>query len=244
MLRHLYRRYADRVDARILGVFAAFAGGLFAFSKLASEVSEGETADLDRAVLTGLRSAADPSVPVGPAWLRAAMVDLTALGGATVVTAVTLLVVGYLLAARKARTALFVAGAVGVGALASTALKWAFDRPRPDVVEHLVRVHSTSFPSGHAMMSAVVYLTLGALLARAHTERRVKVYLLGAAIALALTVGASRVYLGVHWPTDVVAGWTVGAVWAGLMSLVAQRLQRERAIDPPTDGGDATIEPA
>ncbi|HEX8365674.1 MAG TPA: phosphatase PAP2 family protein [Allosphingosinicella sp.] len=115
-------------------------------------------------------------------------------------------------------------------------LKALFMRPRPDVVAHLVDVTSTSFPSGHATNSAVVYLTLGALLARTQTSRRVRAYLMAVAIALTLTltVGFSRVYLGVHWPTDVVAGWCVGAAWATSCGLLARFLQRRRTLEQPT----------
>ena len=99
-----------------------------------------------------------------------------------------------------------------------------FDRTRPDVVPHLVEVSSASFPSGHSMLSMTTYLTLGALLAEVQTERRFRIYVLAWAVALALLVGWSRVFLGVHWPTDVLAGWTAGAAWALLCWAVAQAL--------------------
>jgi undecaprenyl-diphosphatase len=117
----------------------------------------------------------------------------------------------------------------------STVLKAAFERPRPDLVPHGSYVSTASFPSGHSMMAAVVYLTLGALLARVEPDRRVKVFILTAAVLLALLVGVSRVYLGVHWPTDVLAGWTVGAGWALLFWLVARALQRRGSVE--TDKG-------
>ena len=86
------------------------------------------------------------------------------------------------------------------------------------------------------MMSAVVYLTLGALLARSQPRKRLKAYFLLVAAFLTLIVGVSRVYLGVHWPTDVLAGWTAGAVWAILCWLAARRLQRSRRLEPATPG--------
>lgn len=207
-----------RIDNRILVSFLLLSVLLFVFVRFASEVVEGDTMAFDRLVMAALRNPADRSIPVGPDWVRTAMLDITALGGVAVLTALTIVVAGYLVVARKARTSLIVIAAVSSGAILSTLLKSLFDRPRPDLVAHLVDVSSTSFPSGHAMNSAVVYLTLGALLARAHLERTTRIYVLSVAIALTLAVGSSRVYLGVHWPSDVIAGWIVGAFWAVLCS--------------------------
>lgn len=121
--------------------------------------------------------------------------------------------------------------AVAGGLLVSSALKSGFDRPRPDLVPHGAYVYTTSFPSGHAMMSAVTFLTLGSVLARSQRRRRLKVYLILLALMITLGVGVSRVYLGVHWPTDVLAGWTVGASWALLCWLTARWLQRRGAVE-------------
>jgi undecaprenyl-diphosphatase len=136
-----------------------------------------------------------------------------------------------LLAIRKVTTAAFLTVAIAGGAIASALLKFGYARPRPEVVAHLVEVHTASFPSGHAMNSAITYLTLGALLARAQKDWRVRVYLLAVAIILTLVIGVSRVYLGVHWPSDVIAGWCVGGSWAVLCSLGARTLQRRQKID-------------
>ncbi|MCE7797189.1 phosphatase PAP2 family protein [Sphingobium sufflavum] len=228
--------HAHRIDSRMLVVFLIVAVGGFAFLKLASEVTEGDSLAIDRMLLRAMRSASDPAVPVGPLWLRRAMVDITALGGVSVLTLITALAAGYLVAARKLRIALFMTAAIAGGAMVSTLLKTLFARPRPDLVDHLVEVTSSSFPSGHAMNSAIIYLTLGALLARAQRDRRVRIYILSAAMALTLLIGLSRVYLGVHWPSDVMAGWCVGASWAALSSLVARGLQRERTIEAATSG--------
>ena len=221
-----------RIDSRMLILFLALAAGAFALIKLASEVAEGDTFEIDRAILLGLRDGVDAAVPLGPAWIKEAMIDLTALGGTSVLTLITIFAVGYLVAVRKHSTAVFVALSVASGALANTLLKEFFVRARPDVVPHLVQVSSASFPSGHAMNSAMVYLTLATLLARAQQGRRVRIYLLAVAIALTLLIGSSRVYLGVHWPSDVVAGWSVGAAWAVLCSMVGKSLQRNRQIEP------------
>ena len=157
--------------------------------------------------------------------------DLTSLGSPVVLALVTIAAVGYLLLERKRETAVFVILAVCGGAVLETLLKLGFARPRPELVSHLVDVNSFSFPSGHATMATITYLTLGVLLARVQERRRIKLYLLAVAILVALIVGISRVYLGVHWPTDVLAGWCVGAAWALACWLVAAWLQRRGAIE-------------
>lgn len=220
-----------RIDSRMLLIFLVLAPSLVLFVNLASEVAEGDTLAFDRWVLQHLRSSDDPSVPIGPAWLREAMVDFTALGGGAVLTLVTLLAAGYLLARRKMALALFLAAAVAAGGILNTLLKFGFVRERPDVVPHLVEVSSASFPSGHAMNSAMVFLTLAALLVSAERSWRVRIFLMSAAILLTSLVGVSRAYLGVHWPTDILAGWSVGAAWAVMCALVAGKLQREKAVE-------------
>ncbi|WP_349368192.1 phosphatase PAP2 family protein [Salinarimonas sp.] len=214
-------------------VLALLAGGLWAFIELADEVLEGETHAVDEAILVALRTPGDLSDPLGPGWLEEMMRDFTALGGTGVLTLLTIAAVGFLLVAKAPRVALAVALAIGGGILLSTLLKSGFDRPRPELVPHGSIVYTASFPSGHSMMSATVYLTLAALVSRVLRRRRLRVYLVGLAVVLTLLVGFSRVYLGVHWPTDVLAGWTVGAVWALLASLVMLRLQLRRSIERP-----------
>ena len=219
------------LDRGVLLAFLAVTVLLAGVGNLASEVIEGDTLAFDRWLIEGLRDPRDPGSPRGPAWLRKAMVDLTALGGGPFLTLLTLAVAGFLIAARKWATALFVVVAIAGGGLVVNLLKLAFVRARPDLVPHLVDVNSASFPSAHAMNSAVTFLTLGVLLSRTQKDRRLKAYLMGTALLLTLIVGFSRVYLGVHWPTDVVAGWAVGAAWAILCSLVAARLQRRHTIE-------------
>ena len=223
------------LDLKLLAAFLVLALLLAGVGNLASEVVEGDTLAFDRWLIEGLR---DPSgSPSGPAWLTKTMVDLTALGGGPFLTLLTIAAAGFLLAARKRGMALFVVVAIAGGGLAANLLKWVFVRARPDLVPHLVSVDSASFPSAHAMNSAVTFLTLGVLLSRSQKDRRVKAYLLGAALVLTLIVGFSRVYLGVHWPTDVIAGWAVGAAWAIACSLLATWLQRRRSIEAAEPGG-------
>jgi undecaprenyl-diphosphatase len=221
LARRVINALAEVGGAVVLGAVALVT--LF-FAWLGAEVGEGETRRFDTGILLALRHANDLAQPIGPHWLQAAMLDLTALGGAAVLTLLAILAIGLVLAQRKWAQAAFIGVALGGGGLLSGLLKIGYARPRPELVAHLVEVSSASFPSGHAMNSAVTYLTLSVLLARAAPERRVKIYILWTGVLLTLIVGCSRVYLGVHWPTDVLAGWAVGAAWAGLCWLVAERL--------------------
>ncbi len=211
-----------------LAVISLFAWG---FVSIAGEVLEGDTQALDRAIMLALRIPGDLSDPLGPGWFEEAARDLTGLGGNTVLTLVTLASTVYLFMTGKRRAALLLLVAVGGGTLLSSGLKAGFERPRPDLVPHGTHVYSASFPSGHAMLSAVTYLTLGALLARTEGRRSVKGFLLGLAVTLTLLIGASRVYLGVHWPSDVLAGWCGGAAWAALCWFVELQLQRTGQVE-------------
>lgn len=225
------RAWVMRQEAGVLCAVLVVAAALLAFVTLAAEMVEGDTRRFDEFLLLSLRSAADPSDPLGPRWLEETMRDFTALGGTGVLVAMTLAVVGYLVLTRKRHAAATVAVAVVSGLLLTHALKWGFARPRPELVPHGQAVYTQSFPSGHAMLSAVVYLTLGALLARTQARRGVRVYFLAVAVLLTVIVGVSRVYLGVHWPTDVLAGWAGGAGWALLCWLMMLWLQRRGKVE-------------
>jgi undecaprenyl-diphosphatase len=218
-------------EATSLLLVLVVSGAVWGFIAVASEVREGETRAVDRAIVLGLRHPQDLADPLGPPWFEETMRDFTALGGAGVLGLFTLAAAGFLWIDGKPRGAWFVCFAVAGGLVLSTLLKHVFQRPRPDLVPHGSIVFTTSFPSGHAMLSAVTYLTLGALLARLHERERIKVYVLGVAVVLTVLVGSSRVYLGVHWPTDVLAGWAAGAAWAALCSLAARALQRKGTME-------------
>ncbi|MDR4306542.1 phosphatase PAP2 family protein [Chelatococcus sambhunathii] len=205
--------------------FAGVAGLGFAFVKIADEMVEGETHDFDSAILLALRQAGDPKQPIGPHWLEGAMIDLTSLGSVPVLTLLSVLAITYFLVARRYASALFLSIAITGGALLNAGLKIGFARPRPDMVEHLVSVQSLSFPSGHAMSSAVIYLTIGALLAQSEPRWALRGYILTVSVLLTLAIGVSRVFLGVHYPTDVLAGWSLGAAWALLCWMVARWLR-------------------
>lgn len=215
-------------DAMWLIVSLLVAGGLvLGFGLLAEEVVEGDTRGFDRAVLMAFRSSGDPTNPVGPPWLEEIGRDVTSLGSFAFLGFVSVASVGYLLIVGKRRYAALVASAVAGGEVIGTLLKIAFDRPRPDLM-HTTRVFTASFPSGHAMLSAVTFLTLGALLAKANSDPRIKAYFVSLAVFLTVMVGLSRVYLGVHYPTDVLAGWCVGSAWAILCWSAVQRIEQSR----------------
>ena len=202
--------------------------GCGASSRLA-EVARDTTAHaFDTDILLAFREAGRPDDPVGPPWLEEAVRDITGLGSMIVLVLVTAATIFYLLLIGKWREALLVLIAVGGGQILSSLLKLGIDRPRPDLVSHLVEVQTLSFPSGHAMMSAVTYLTLGSMLAGIVPGRATKIYVLGVAVLITLMVGVSRIYLGVHWPSDVLAGWCAGFAWAMLCWLVARHLLPRR----------------
>jgi undecaprenyl-diphosphatase len=207
------------------------AGAAWSFVELAGEVAEGETRAIDTRLMLLLRVPGNPSDPIGPAWAEELARDITALGSVGLLTLVTLAAAGFVVLQHKSHLAWYLLAAVGSGMLLSTLLKWGFARPRPELVPHGQVVYTSSFPSGHSMMSAVVYLTLGALLAAAQRERIIKGYLLLLAVLITISVGVSRVYLGVHWPTDVLAGWMAGAAWALACWSGARYLRRKGRVE-------------
>jgi len=205
--------------------------GAWAFIGIADEVKHGETQRFDDWAVRSLRRANNPAVPIGPKWLPEVGRDLTALGGVAVLTLIILAVVGFLLLDGKRHLMWLVLSATVSGLLLSTALKHIYDRPRPALVPHLSDVYTTSFPSGHSMLSAIAYLTLGSLLARSVQKRRLKFYFVALALMLTFLVGISRVHMGVHYPTDVLVGWSAGLAWALLWWLAARYLQRIGAVE-------------
>lgn len=214
-------QWLGRQNALTLAGFCGMALLMLAFANIADEMMEGDTHGFDKAILLSLRAPGDPANPIGGPFVEQTMIELTSFGDNAVLFVVTSAVALYLLLAGKRGLALLALGASISGAVLTTVLKGFFDRPRPDFVAHMIEATSASFPSGHAMMSAVVYLTLGGMLAAAQKARRLKAFALGFAILLTLVVGFTRVYLGVHYPTDVLAGWALGAAWALVWMLAA-----------------------
>jgi undecaprenyl-diphosphatase len=236
LLRTSARRlilWVGGADLLVLLSLLVVVTGLWGFCQLAGAVRAGETQRLDEHILRALRDPDNPAVPIGPPWAGEVGRDLTALGGVAFLILVTASVAGFLLLSGKYHALILLLLSVGGGLLLSTLLKDVFDRPRPSVVPHLSYVATSSFPSGHSLMAAVVYLTLGTLLARLVQSARLKLYFLGVAVALACLVGMSRVYLGVHYPTDVLAGWAAGLAWSVLCWLLARYLQQRGAVEKP-----------
>ena len=215
------------LEPKLLGLLAITSAVLWFFIDFSSEVLEGETIPIDEAILISFRSPDDPNKPLGPLWISEFFRDISGLGGPIVLGLLILATVAFYLLRRQRRTAIFVAISSLSGTVLSVFLKLAFDRPRPDLVRHLTHASGNGFPSGHAMMSALIYLTIGALIAQSTSEMRLKVFIMGVAVSLTGLVGISRVYLGVHWPSDVLAGWVAGSFWALLSWTIAQTANLE-----------------
>ena len=210
-------RWIGGHDLALIVVLAIAAGAAWGFAEIADAVTEGESHAVDRAIILALRDSSEPGDPIGPHWFEEVARDVTALGGVAVLSLASIGVFGYVLLRRAYMNAIVIAIAVVGAQLASSLLKVGFGRPRPDLVPHLAEVYTASFPSGHAMVSTAVYLTFATQLASLHRDIMIRGYLIASALALVTVIGASRVYLGVHWPSDVLAGWAAGGAWALLV---------------------------
>jgi undecaprenyl-diphosphatase len=208
------KRLLRRIESRALLWVIGAAGALWAFFNIGSEVVEGDTLSIDKQILLALRNPADPSDPIGSRSLQEAMRDVTGLGGVTVMILVTVVSVLAFLMHRRRWHAGILAMTVLLADISSEALKHLYGRPRPDLVPHGSYVYSASFPSGHSTLSAATFLTLAMLIASLEPARGTKAMVFVLAGMLILAIGFSRVYLGVHWPSDVLAGWCLGAAWA------------------------------
>jgi undecaprenyl-diphosphatase len=227
----------ERMGMRLLLTILAASAGLWTFVSLSGEVREGETTAFDRVVLLAFRRPGDLGTPVGPAWLQETARDITALGGFTVLTLLTVLATVLLLMHGRRLQALIFAATVVAAEIVVDGLKGVMARARPELVPHQDLVYSHSFPSGHSAMTPVVYLTLAAIVAAGGERRSVRWLIIGAAAALVLAVGVSRVYLGVHWPTDVLGGWTLGTAIALAASFALHRAAPARAVVKPDTPG-------
>ncbi len=204
----------DGFAPRLLAAVALIGGAIWGFLALSDEVGEGDTATFDRALILALRQTVDPNRLRGPAWLQESARDITALGGFTVLGLVTLAALAVLIVYRRRRQAIvFAVAAVGAQVLAE-AIKNVIGRPRPAFVHQYDLIASSSFPSGHSMMAPAIYFTLAAIVAAGELRPGARILLMAGSGLLVVAIGVSRVYLGVHWPTDVIAGWTLGSAVA------------------------------
>ena len=222
-----------RSQARFLISVLTIAALLFVFGLIAQEVSEKEPLWFDQNIMLALHNPANPSALMGPAWFQIMGRDITSLGGTIVIGFLTFAIAGYLFLTQRPAVAWLILGAVLGGVALNELLKFIFMRPRPDPVAHTARLFSSSFPSGHATVSAIAYLTIGALLARLHESLTVRVYIISIAGVLILLIGMSRVYLGVHYPSDVLAGWCIGTAWAMGCWVLMTWLQQRGRVEPP-----------
>lgn len=231
-----YRRVHTFVSAEIwlLAGIAAASGLVLAFLSIADEVVEGETKAFDNAILLLFRDPANVDRVIGPEWVHEMVRDITALGSFSLLGLIVFGVCAYLVMIRLKSAALLLMVSVIGGTLLSTFLKMGYDRPRPDLTS-MSHQFTASFPSGHAMLSAVTFLTIGAVLARLAPSRRLKVFSIAGAVFLTLIVGFSRLYMGVHYPSDILAGWCLGAAWAMLCSTIAFKLQKSGAVEEPKE---------
>lgn len=223
-------RFWEKIELSVLAAGLLIAGCLWGFLELTEVARDATPHSFDTQIMLAFREAGRPDDPIGPFWFEGAVRDITSLGSMIVLLLITTATIVYLLLIRRVSEAMIVLAAIGGGQILSSLLKLGIDRPRPELVSHLVDVATLSFPSGHAMLSAVTYLTLGSLLSRIVPGRVAKIYVLFIAVLVTLLVGASRVYLGVHWPSDVLAGWCAGFAWATLWWLAARWF-----LQPPQD---------
>lgn len=205
---------ARRIETRALLIWLACAGAIWGFFNIAGEVMEGDADIVDQQLLLMLRRPSDLSDPIGPPWVEEALRDITALGGFTFLTIATIVAVLLFSFHGKRRQAWILAGTVLGAQVSSEVLKTFYDRPRPSLVPHGSFVYTQSFPSGHSALAAAVFLTLATLIASVEKRPSSKILIYVLAVVTTIGVGFSRVYLGVHWPSDVLAGWSLGATWA------------------------------
>lgn len=214
---------------------AALLGLCYVFVVLAYNMNDGATQHFDERILVALRRADDPATPIGPAWLKGTMLDITALGGPISLGIFSAAMIGLLFIEGQRRVAWLSVLAIGGGTAMSFVLKELFARPRPSIVPHLREVTSTSFPSGHAMSAAVVYLTIGVMLAKAMRGKWAKAYCMFWGAMLALLIGTSRIFLGVHYPSDVLGGWIAGLTWASACWIVSQFIPTTQLTPEPEE---------
>lgn len=227
-------RFLRVARAEVAAVIALLiiALGVFVFVRLADNLPQIDGEGFDWLVLGAVRPiAGDPSMPWGPWWLHEAAMDISSLGGISVLGLFALIALGFLLMSAKRLSALLLVVGLAGGVFLSEGLKAVFDRARPPQAYQVVDTLNASFPSGHALLSTVFYLSVGVMMTRAFPRRRFKAYAIGVGIVIALLIGLTRIYLGAHWASDVFGGWSVGAAWAMLLWLVAYAAERRQRVN-------------
>ncbi|WP_216839298.1 phosphatase PAP2 family protein [Caulobacter sp. S45] len=195
---------------------------------LIDALAHGGSFRLDHEILLALRRPGHLNQPIGPAWLLQSAIDLSALGGFTLQWLLGAACLLFMLQIRQRAEAAWLAASILGASILNASLKSLLHRPRPELVPHLAAVSNASFPSGHAMISAAIYLTIGAMLAETQRRRSTRIFLMSFAGLLVLLIGISRIYLGVHWPSDVLAGWCLGTVWALAVFAVNRTLRARK----------------
>lgn len=233
-----WKSWRKSADLRLLMEISIIGALIVTFLTIAHQVGEGAEG-FDHAILLGLRNA--PDDPIGSDGVQAAVMHLSGLGSGAVTTLVTVIAIIFLCLAKRWRFAgLVLACAIGT-LLVMMVLKGIYDRPRPTVVTAIDPPGDESFPSGHSMISSALYPTLAVLIARALPTRRLRVFTVACGVFMAGMIGISRLYLGVHYPTDVLAGWTVGCTWALVCGVIARKLAPQVAeVETPLAADDAT----
>jgi undecaprenyl-diphosphatase len=223
-------------DLRLMATLVAIGVLALIFLRIGNEVSAGATDRIDRAILLAFRNS--PSDPIGSPVIEAAVMHISALGSGAVTTLVVIIATLFFALAGRWRYAIFMVACAAGTAICMSLLKGLYERPRPTVVTQLDPPGGLSFPSGHSMISAALYVTLGVLIARALPTRRLRVFAVATGAFLTMIIGLSRLYLGVHYPTDVLAGWTAGGAWALLCGVVINVLGRRGVADLPASGAE------
>lgn len=219
-----------RIDRRKALVFSALCWAAFAL--MVWLVATDRVAAFDKSGLLFWRT--QPTLaPKGPTWLLESVRDVTSLGGILLRNLIVVGAVAALLFLRMRREAVLLAMTVIGAWIVDGAIKALVGRPRPQIVPHLTEAGGASFPSGHAFNSAVVYIAIALAFATLSARQSVRLTIIGTAIALSLVIAWSRVWLGVHFPSDVTAGWLGGAGWAFLAAALLQR-PAEKAADSKT----------
>jgi undecaprenyl-diphosphatase len=221
--------YLSGIELKVLIAVIAIIVGTLGFILIAAFVSRGSADILDIQILRSFRHPDHLSIPLGPPWLFEVMRDVTSLGGATIVSLITLFVIGYFILKKQYGMLIIILVAVIGGAVMELELKVLFGRIRPQLIPSLISEKSFGFPSGHSMMSAIIYLSLASLIARLQVRRKDKIYVIFSAVFLSFIIGVSRVYLGVHYPTDVLGGWSLGLAWAALCWFVAWYFSKKKS---------------